>query len=163
MKRTALLLAALALLLAGCGVSRERYDQVCAERDALRAELQEMRKPDSVVVNIGGSFTAMVRALIPDYVIDSETPQVAVVTLFQSGPFAIHVGDLAQELEIDGTYVFEIASKEGVEVTAEEYAAGPPFADEAIARYGLRISGFRAAREDEFGLDSSRLVFQRWD
>ena len=40
---------------------------------------------------------------------------------------------------------------------------GAPFADEAISRYGLRIAGFRAAREDEFGLDSSRIVFEKRD
>ena len=104
-------LLALLLALAGCGgVSREEYDRVCAERDALQARLE-----------------------------------------------------VAPELEIGGTYVFELEPREDLEITAEEYEGGAPFADEAISRYGLRIAGFRAAREDEFGLDSSCIVFEKRD
>ena len=167
MKRGLILsLLALLLALAGCGgVSREEYDRVCAERDALQARLEEARPDgaDALPVTVRGTFAARVRDLIPDYVLDSDTPRVAVVTLFQSGPFTLQVGDLAQELEIGGTYVFEIEPREDLEITAEEYEGGAPFADEAISRYGLRIAGFRAAREDEFGLDSSRIVFEKRD
>ena len=118
---------------------------------------------EALPVTVSGTFAARVRDLIPDYVLDSETPRVAVVTLFQSGPFTLQVGDLAQELEIGGTYVFEIEPREDLEITAEEYEGGAPFADEAISRYELRIAGFRAAREDEFGLDSSCIVFEKRD
>ena len=167
MKRGLILsLLALLLALAGCGgVSREEYDRVCAERDALQARLEEARPDgaDALPVTVRGTFAARVRDLIPDYVLDSDTPRVAVVTLFQSGPFTLQVGDLAQELEIGGTYVFEIEPREDLEITAEEYEGGAPFADEAISRYGLRIAGFRAAREDEFGLDSSCIVFEKRD
>ncbi len=160
-RRLILSLLALLLALAGCGgVSREEYDRVCAERDALQARLEEA---EALPVTVSGTFAARVRDLIPDYVLDSETPRVAVVTLFQSGPFTLQVGDLAQELEIGGTYVFEIEPREDLEITAEEYEGGAPFADEAISRYGLRIAGFRAAREDEFGLDSSCIVFEKRD
>ena len=165
MKRGLILsLLALLLALAGCGgVSREEYDRVCAERDALQARLEEADGAEARSVTVSGTFAASVRDLIPDYVLDSETPRVAVVTLFQSGPFTLQVGDLAQELEIGGTYVFEIEPREDLEITAEEYEGGAPFADEAISRYGLRIAGFRAAREDEFGLDSSCIVFEKRD
>ena len=165
-RRLIISLLALLLALAGCGgVSREEYDRVCAERDALQARLEEARPDgaDALPVTVRGTFAARVRDLIPDYVLDSDTPRVAVVTLFQSGPFTLQVGDLAQELEIGGTYVFEIEPREDLEITAEEYEGGAPFADEAISRYGLRIAGFRAAREDEFGLDSSRIVFEKRD
>ena len=126
MKRGLILsLLALLLALAGCGgVSREEYDRVCAERDALQARLEEA---EALPVTVSGTFAARVRDLIPDYVLDSETP------------------------------------REDLEITAEEYEGGAPFADEAISRYGLRIAGFRAAREDEFGLDSSCIVFEKRD
>ena len=163
-RRLIISLLALLLALAGCGgVSREEYDRVCAERDALQARLEEADGAEALSVTVSGTFAARVRDLIPDYVLDSETPRVAVVTLFQSGPFTLQVGDLAQELEIGGTYVFEIEPREDLEITAEEYEGGAPFADEAISRYGLRIAGFRAAREDEFGLDSSCIVFEKRD
>ena len=83
-RRLILSLLALLLALAGCGgVSREAYDRVCAERDALQARLEEA---EALPVTVSGTFAARVRDLIPDYVLDSETPRVAVVTLFQSGP-----------------------------------------------------------------------------
>ena len=173
MKRKAalsLLAAVLLLALAGCGgITREQYDALCAQRDALEAELHELKegrhaeKGDTLLVSVGGTFAATVRDLIPDYVLDSTTPHVAVVTLFQSGPFTLQVGDLAEQLTVGETYVFEIETKDGVEITAEEYRNGPPFADEAMMEYGLRIAGFRPAGAEEFGLDSSRLVFERRD
>ena len=117
-RRSIISLLALLLALAGCGgVSREAYDRVCAERDALQARLEEA---EVLPVTVSGTFAARVRDLIPDYVLDSETPRVAVVTLFQSGPFTLQVGDLAQELEIGGTYVFEIEPREDLEITAPE-------------------------------------------
>lgn len=42
---------------------------------------------------IGGSFTATVRDVIPDYCLDDTTPLVAVVTEFQSQPFTVYVGE----------------------------------------------------------------------
>lgn len=157
----------LALCLAGCGgVPEDRYDEVCAERNALRAELEEMKgraadgNGDTVTVTISGSFTATVRYLVPDYVYDDKTPHVALVTLFQSTPFALYVGGLAEQLEPGGTYVFEIKPAEGVEITAEEYERGVPSPEEAIPRYGLRVSGFREAEESDYGLEASHLVFE---
>ena len=42
---------------------------------------------------IGGSFTATVRDVLPDYCLDDTTPLVAVVTAFQSPPFTVYVGE----------------------------------------------------------------------
>ena len=98
MKQIGSLLLLLALLLSGCGgVSKEDFIAVCAERDALREELREFeeqreqelaalqadlqylqeqqeKSPDTVTVKVTGEFTATVRALIPDYETDDETP-----------------------------------------------------------------------------------------
>ena len=65
MKRGLILsLLALLLALAGCGgVSREAYDRVCAERDALQARLEEA---EVLPVTVSGTFAARVRDLIPD-------------------------------------------------------------------------------------------------
>ena len=82
----------LLLLLTGCGgVSKEDYDTVVRERDALetemqavQTELQELRdQTEMVAVRVTGTFTATVSDLIPDYVTDGETPRMAVVRLFQ--------------------------------------------------------------------------------
>ena len=167
--RNGFILCVLFFVLTGCGsgISEEQYNAVCAERDALRDELQELKDSlasdgeETVLVSISGGFTAQVRALIPGYILDGTTPQVAVVTLFQDGPFTLYVGELAEQLEVGETYVFEVEPKKNVEITAEEYENGVPYPDEAIDRYGLRISGFRAAEEGERGLEVSRLAFKK--
>ena len=164
MKRIGIALLLL-LLLTGCGgVSKEEYDAVVRERDALlaEAELQELQAQEaapstvSVKVKLKGDFTATVRALIPDYVTDGETPRMAVVTLFQSTPFTIYTGGLTEQLETGETYVFEV-KEETVEVSPEEYKRGFPDPEEMRL---LWISGFRPAEEKDCGLDSVHLEYE---
>ena len=157
----------LMLLLSGCGgVSEKEYGAVVQERDTLQAELQETQaelqelrdKTGNVTVKIKGSFTATVRALIPDYVFDSETPQMAVVTLFQSTPFTIYSGSFTEQLEVGETYVFEIR-EETLEVSLEEYESGFPDPEAML----FWISGFREAVESDFGLDSVHLEYELYE
>lgn len=177
-KAAVLSLAALlcAALPAGCaaGVPRDQYDAVCAERDALRSQLLEAQESlraledapdaapeDTVRVNISGEFTATVRELIPDYTLDAETPQVAVVTQFQDGPFTLFVGELAAELEVGGTYNFAVVPAEGVEISPQDYAAGVPSPEVSIPLYHLRISGASVAGEEDRGLEGRSLQWER--
>lgn len=164
MKRIGSMVLLLVLLLTGCGgVSKEEYEAVCAQRDALREELEREQEPDTVSVTIRGGFTATVRDLIPDYVLDDKSPRMAVVTLFQSSPFALYVGDLGEQMKAGETYVFEIEAGESVEISEEEYAFGSPDPEIDIARYNLQVSGFRPAEEGEYGLESNGLVYERPD
>ncbi len=153
--------------LAGCGgVSKERYDEVCAERDALKLELEELRnspeEPDTVRVKLKGTFTATVRALIPDYESDYTTPLMTVVTLFQSTPFTIYTGSFTEQLEVGKTYVFEI-KEQVVEIPLSEYETGCPDPEVVFPQYNLRLSGFREASESDCGLDSVHLVYELCD
>ena len=108
---------------------------------------------------ISGTFTATVRDLIPGYVFNNTTLQVAVVTPFQAAPFALYVGGLAEQLEIGEIYVFEVEPRE-VEITPQEYERGIPSFTEAVERYYLTVSGFRVAEED-YGLETTHLVFEK--
>lgn len=153
------------LLLSGCGgVSKEEYDTAVQERDALREELEELksRAPDTVEVKVKGDFTATVRALIPDYVSDGETPRMAVVTLFQGTPFTLF-GVEADRLEAGETYVFEVEMDRFQSITREEYESGSFLTPEIILPMYhpyIRISGFRPAEERDCGLDSVHLMYE---
>ena len=164
MKRGLILsLLALLLALAGCcGVSREEYDRVCAERDALQARLEEADGAEALPVTVSGTFAARVRDLIPDYVLDSETPRVAVVTLFQSPPFTIWTGELTKHLEAGETYVFEVEMSRYDIITRQEYESGTLLNPEAaFSMYpSLYISNFRPAEESDWGLDSVHLAYE---
>ncbi len=173
MKRIACVALLLALLLTGCGgVSKEEYDAMVQERDALLAEaqLRELQAPeavpedipDTVTVKVKGDFTATVRSLVPDYVTDGETPRMAVVTLFQSGPFTIDTMDLTQFLEEGETYVFEVGMSDYDIITGQEYESGSLLNPEVVfSMYpSLYISNFRPAEEEDCGLDSVHLEYE---
>ncbi len=173
MKRITSVLLLLALLLTGCGgVSKEDYDAVVQERDALlaEAELQELQAQEaapstvSVKVKLKGDFTATVWALIPDYVTDYETPRMAVVSLFQSTPFTIYTGEFTEQLEVGETYVFEVEMRSFEEISREEYESGSLLDPEvALSVYHLRVSGFRPAEEKDCGLDSVHLEYELYE
>lgn len=173
MERIACTVLLLVLLLTGCGgVSKEEYDAMVQERDALLAEaqLRELQAPeavpedipDTVTVKVKGDFTATVRSLVPDYVTDYETPRMAVVTLFQSGPFTIDTMDLTQFLEEGETYVFEVGMSDYDIITGQEYESGTLLNPEvAFSMYpSLYISNFRPAEEEDCGLDSVHLEYE---
>ncbi len=165
MKQIGSLLLLLALLLSGCGgVSKEEYDAVVRERDALREELQKQQEksPGTVTVKVTGEFTATVRSLIPDYETDDETPRMAVVTLFQSTPFTIYTGELTKHLEAGETYVFEVEMSRYDIITRQEYESGTLLNPEvAFSMYpSLYISNFRPAEESDWGLDSVHLAYE---
>ncbi len=168
MRRIISALLLLVLLLTGCGVSKEEYDAVVQERDALlaEAELQELQaqeaSPDTVTVKVTGEFTATVRSLIPDYVTDDKTPYMAVTTLFQSTPFTIWTGELTKHLEEGETYVFEVEMSRYDIITRQEYESGTLLNPEvAFSMYpSLYISNFRPAEESDWGLDSVHLAYE---
>ena len=166
MRRITSMCLLLALLLTGCGgVSKEDYDAVVRERDALRAELEREKAPDTVLVTIKGDFTATVRALIPDYVSDGETPRMALVTLFQSTPFTLFGVD-TDRLEAGETYVFEVEMNQCQDITREEYESGSLLTPEIILPMYhpyIRISGFRPAEEKDCGLDSVHLEYELYE
>ena len=165
MKRITSVLLLLALLLTGCGgVSKEDYDAVVRERDDLQEELEELKSQaaDTVEAKVKGSFTATVRALIPDYVSDGETPRMALVTLFQSTPFTLFGVD-TDRLEAGETYVFEVEMNQCQDITREEYESGSLLTPEIILPMYhpyIRISGFRPAEESDCGLDSVHLEYE---
>ena len=169
MRRIISALLLLALLLSGCGgVSKEEYDAVVQERDALlaEAELQELQaqeaSPDTVTVKVKGEFTATVWELIPDYVTDYETPRMAVVSLFQGTPFTIDTGELTKHLEEGETCVFEVEMSRYDIITRQEYESGTLLNPEAaFSMYpSLYISTFRPAEESDWGLDSVHLAYE---
>ncbi|MBD5543170.1 MAG: hypothetical protein HDR01_02700 [Lachnospiraceae bacterium] len=110
---------------------------------------------------ICGSFTATVREVIPDYVLDDTTPQVAVVTLFQESPFTIFVGEeLGKTLETGQIYTFEVAEINVEEVRAshmEQTYLGPVT---AISKYQLKIDSIRPVVKEEWGLECNRLSIE---
>ena len=104
--RAALCLGAAAVL-AGCGgVSAQEYSALQEERDQLLAQNAQLEQDyealreeyDALLAEeepremvISGTFTATVRSLMPNYVLDDFSPLTAVVTQFQDSPFTLNL------------------------------------------------------------------------
>lgn len=159
------LICALMLTSCGDGISQEEHAALSAERDALRAQVQELQEtasaePRKQLVRISGQFSAMVRELLPDYIVDDFTPSVAVLTEFQSAPFSLILGARAGDLTPGKVYVFEIEPKE-VEIPANTDCQFGP--DLALWLYGLKITSIRPAdteSDDEWGLQPKGLAYE---
>lgn len=108
---------------------------------------------------VSGSFTVNVRDVIPDYCFDDTTPNVAVVTEFQSYPFTIFVGEeIGKQLEVGKNYVFTI--KPIIVDETKEYLKGMYLSSLVWELPEFEITEFRLANEDELGLDSLRLTIE---
>lgn len=108
---------------------------------------------------VSGSFTVGVRDVIPDYCLDDFTPNVAVVTEFQSYPFTMYVGEeIGRQLEVGQVYVFTI---EPVVVDyPKEYLEKMELSSLVWELPGFKITDFRLAEDEELGLASLRLTIE---
>ena len=110
----------------------------------------------NIETTVSGSFTVCVRDVIPDYCLDGVTPNVAIVTEFQSYPFTLFVGEeIGSQLEIGGIYVFTI--KPMVVGYTKEYLKGLKLSSLVWELPRMEITDFRLANEDEIGLESPTL------
>lgn len=108
---------------------------------------------------ISGSFAVYVQDMLPDYVVDDFSPNVAYVTEFQHESFALYVGgEIGKQLEKGKAYVFTIdpvvvnCSKEFLEsLDLSQLVSLVPY---------TAIKDFRLATDDEIGLESLRLTVE---
>lgn len=184
MKRISALMLILIIMvsLAGCGnvlegannspllpneALQSDYNFLLAEKEALQAEYDAimderdelLSKSEKHSVAISGSFTAMVQLLMPDYVMDDTTPAVAIVTEFQSPPFALYLGkDLISQIAVGKCYRFEILDKE-VMLTQEQLETVSSSPEVAIPLYNLKIAS--VVEVEENGIDTEGLTFKQ--
>ncbi len=153
---TVLMAAFLFTACTACGRSASENAAGYQEGNEDGSDAVERESAGSAVIR--GSFTAMVRDVIPDYVSDDTTPRVAVVTLFQEEPFTVWVGEEnGRKLGAGQIYTFEVAETkvEGGKASETEQASPEPVT--AISRYQLKIDNIRPAEEEEWGLECNRL------
>lgn len=124
-----------------------------------------MEKEECVDVRLYGEFTATVRSFIPSYTLDDSTPLVAVLTVFQSGPFTVPMTEeLISELDVGETYRFKIEDRilgETYRITTSILERGVPPIGALFYEYNLTIESFRKPNENELGLESVNLYWER--
>lgn len=141
---------------------QEKYNDLIEQNQQLQSELVPYQ--ETINTKITGSFVATVHQLSPDYVGDSVTPRVAVLTCFQDSPFMVHVGEeMASKLKAGESYYFEIEEKSIGEISKAEFYKGCPCVEEAYAAYYFRIKSFRTPKEGEGGLDSTHIIYKKLD
>ena len=110
-------------------------------------------------IQIEGKFVAKVRAVLPDYILDDTTPRNIVVTTFQSGPFLINVGALADDLEIGEIYSFEVTPKKLGTFKLSELDNTVLSPEKAVPLYNLRIERIHDATEEAYSQDGAQLQY----
>lgn len=138
-------------------ISEVQIDE--AEDDSVQEYAEEnTAEQTESKTQISGSFTATVRDIIPDYVLDDTTPLMGVLTLFQDTPFTVYLGEnLVSKVEIGETYVFTIETVSVEDSVDEVMSMSVP---SLFYTYGLKIVDVRPAEESETGLDSLGLSFE---
>lgn len=113
-------------------------------------------------VTVYGSFTAVVRSLMPDYVLDGHTNRVAVITLFQEEPCVICLDEnICSKLEVGEIYTFELSERT---IELPVYLLGKNYyiySESILDR--IRIQDVRAPAEDEEGLNCWRIKYYESD
>lgn len=138
----------------------EQYNQLVSENTQLKKTLNAYEEA-TIPTKVVGGFSATVRDIIPDYCFNNTTPQVAVVTCFQDGPFTISIGEeRAKVLTIGETYYFEFKATEIGRLTETEFNNGSADPQEVLKKYGVPIEMIRLAKEDELGLESLKVRFE---
>ena len=149
-------------LVGGCDGGVEDYGGLLAENQRLLIENQNLSAalmPATADAKLTGAFVATVRHIIPDYIFDNVTPQIAILTQYQSGPFMLFMDEtIIAKLEVGQIYYFEIEDTPVGEMLESEmgyYNLGcdvnPPF----------NIKSVRAPEEDEIGVSSPNVTYQK--
>lgn len=159
MKKLILILGLISIIMVIGACGNQDTEQNKNETEV--SEEQEIinTQPSNTKTTVSGSFTVGVRDVIPDYCFDDVTPNVAVVTEFQSYPFTMYVGEeIGKQLEIGRVYVFTI---EPIEVEfSKECLEKMELSSLVWDLPGFEIKEFRLANENELGLDSLRLTIE---
>ena len=172
--RAALCLGAAAVL-AGCGgVSAQEYSALQEERDQLLAQNAQLEQDyealreeyDALLAEeepremvISGTFTATVRSLMPNYVLDDFSPLTAVVTQFQDSPFTLNLREeVASQLQPGDSYVFTVEEKRVEMLLDADGRILLPTPETAIPLYNLQIISAVRAEKEDLGMVCSHLT-----
>ena len=142
-------------------LTMERCKELIAYLEVVVSEEQEENdaQPSDIETTVSGSFTVSVRDIIPDYCVDDVTPNVAVVTEFQSYPFTIFVGEeIGSQLAVGEVYVFTI--KPMTVKYSKDYLESMSLSSLVWELPEFEITDFRLANEDELGLESLSLTIE---
>lgn len=146
-------------VLSGADAPQESAEpQTDQARDFWARGYAEGRQDTEMDVQISGSFTATVRAVMPDFVSDPDTNRIAAVTFFQDAPVLLGVDpQQLSGLTVGETYTFVLAEQTIRISAAEWYRGNGEITADALYRQRLTFTEIRTPNDDEYGLDCFRV------
>lgn len=153
-------------IMSGCGkknnIKSEPTQNINSDTEYSTLGNQSEQMNEDNTCTISGSFTVYVRDVMPDYIEDDTTPNIAVVTEFQESPFTVYVGEkIGKELianqNATNAYVFTI---EPICVKGNKDDIQNMKLSSIVWEYPIKITECRVAKEDEIGMDSLQLSFE---
>lgn len=115
----------------------------------------------AVQVVIGGSFTAAVRAVLPDYETDDTVLQAAVIQFPGEGMFVMKISpEVCSLLTAGETYTFLI-DEQTLSVSTREYLLEDNvLSADILKKQYIAVGSVRAPRDSETGSHSARLTYK---
>lgn len=116
---------------------------------------------ETIRITVSGSFTAIVRAVLPDYQTDDETLQAAVVQFGHGELFVMKVApEVCKLLTADETYTF-LVDEQTITVPGKEFLLEDNrLSAEILKQQYIAVGSVRAPRKEESGSDDTRLTYK---
>ncbi len=137
------------------------------ENTESEVENTEPEEEQITSVTARGEFAAHVIDIIPDYVLDGDTPRVLLVACYQAKPFLLEVSDsLLATIGKDKTYLFVIEEKALSGEALKLFKGNENFIDnlslnEQLLLFDLSIASVEEIQEDGMDVSENRITFDR--
>lgn len=137
--------------------------------EAETTEIESTESEETIITSViaKGEFAARVIDIIPDYVLDGETPRMLLVACYQTKPFLLEVADSLLETVSKGkTYRFVIEEKVLSGEALNLFQGNEKFIDnlslnEQLLLFDLSIASVEEIEEDGMGVAENRITFER--
>ena len=128
-------------------------------RSSIGGEASETAEP--VTVTVSGSFTATVRAVMPDHETDDKTPRAAVIQFDRGSMFIMKIApEVCKLLSPDETYTFLVDEQTVTLPSAEDLSEDGTLSADILTKQYIAVGSVRAPRDSETGARGMRLTYK---
>jgi len=141
------------------------YERGLADGKAgIVSDTPESHEDVPITVTVSGSFTAAVRAVLPDYQTDDTTLRAAVIQLNNDEMFVMKIApEVCRLLTANETYTFLVDEQTVTVPDRKLLLEDNKLSADILKQQYIAVGSVRAPRNDESGVHSTRLTYKESD